>query len=50
MQSWMIKHAYWNNKNDFKEAWGRYVLFAKEEEAAKALEHVSDPSGLLVEA
>ena len=50
MQSWLIKHAYWNNKNDFREAWERYVLFAKEEKAAKAPEHVPDLGGLLVEA
>lgn len=38
----MIKHSYWNNKNDFKEAWRGYVSFAKEEKAAKAPEHVPD--------
>jgi len=46
----MIKHSYWNNKNDFKEAWRGCVSFAKEEKAAKAPEHVPDLSDLFVEA
>lgn len=45
----MIKHFYWNNKNDFKEAWTGYVSFVKEEKPAKAPEHVSDLRDLLVE-